>query len=269
MEVSIYNYRDYKRYFVDLIAGSKDGPRGKRRALAESIGCQVSHVTNVLSGDAQFSQEQAEAAARFFGQNPRETEFLLIMVQFNRAGTASLSQFYKKLLDEKQEKHTTLKKLLNMPDELKSENEALYYSSWHFGAVHVLLSIPEYQTREAVSTKLNLPLEKIDEILNFLTESRLAEKIGQRYILNRSTIHLDNSSPLITKHHTNWRLRTIIGLDKRDNSHFHYSSAVTLSHNDYAKVREILTKALTASLKVITSSPEEEIAVLCMDYFKL
>lgn len=269
MKSSIYEYKSYKRLFVDLIESDPSGGRGKRKALAESLSCQVSHVTNVLSGEGHFNAEQTHAACMYFGLNHQEIEYVLLLVQQNRAGTTGLKKFYDRLLQEKSEKNTALKNRLKMPDALKSEQEALYYQSWHIGAVHVLLSIPEYQTRESVATKLGLSLKKIDDIFLFLVEVGLIEKEGNRFKLIRSQLHLDKSSPLITKHHTNWRLRSLLSFDEIDASDLHYSSVFTLSDDDYQRVREILSDALTRSFKLITESPEEQAAVICLDLFRL
>lgn len=268
MKSSIYEYRDYKTFIVDCIEGSSGG-RGKRKELAHSIGCQVSHVTNVLSGAGHFSPEQAEGTARFFGLNTHETEFFLLLVQYNRSGTKSLSNFLERLLKERQEKYSALKQRLKMPDSLRSREEAHYYSSWQFGAVHVLLSIPEFQNRQVIAAKLGIAQSRVDEILEFLLECGLCKKEGQRYLPNRPLLHLDKASPLISKHHANWRLRTLTSLESTNEKALHYSSVFSVSKKDYPRVREILSQALTSCMKVISESPEEEIATLGIDLFPL
>lgn len=269
METGFFEHGDYKKLVVDLIESTPGGGRGKRKALADAIGCQVSHVTSVLSGTSHFSQEQAEAAARFLGLNGRETEFLLLLVDFNRAGTVPLRKFYQSLLDEKREKYSALKTRLKMPDSLEGYQESVYYSSWQFAAVHVLLSIPQFQSREAIAHKLGLTLSRVDEILFFLVETGLCKKEGHEYRLARPLLHLDKTSPLISKHHTNWRLRAMQSFDETTEEALHYSSVVTLSVADYKKVREILARALSEALKVITQSPEEDVAAVCIDLFRI
>lgn len=156
-----------------------------------------------------------------------------------------------------------------MPDSLNSQEEAQYYSSWQFSAVHVLLSIPEFQTRDAISKKLELSLERVDKILSFLEEAGLCKKEGQSHQITRPLLHLDKWSPLISKHHTNWRLKSILSLDKEGEDDLHYSSVFTLSMNDYSCVKEILTNALADSFNIISKSPEKDTAVICLDLFKL
>jgi len=269
VKTTIYEYRDYKQCIRELIESLSGEGRGKRKELADFIGCQVSHITNVLSGNGHFNQEQAESVANFFGFNRPETEFFLLLVQFNRAGTTRLQNVYSKMLDESQEKHLALKNRLLMPDSVKEREENIYYGSWHYGAVHVLLSIPEFQTRETIAKRLELPLGRVDSILSFLVEAGLCQKAGARYLPAKPLVHLDKSSPLISRHHLNWRLRTINRLDLNNEHDLHYSGVFTLSKDDYSKVKEILSKALTESLKVITASPEEDAAIMCIDLFNV
>ncbi|PIU00465.1 MAG: hypothetical protein COT74_05930 [Bdellovibrionales bacterium CG10_big_fil_rev_8_21_14_0_10_45_34] len=269
MKSNIYEYRDYKSCLVDLLEAGESSGRGKRKQLADFIGCQVSHISNVTSGSGHFNQEQAEAAARFFGLNNYETEFFLLLIQFERAGTAALKSFIERQLDHRQKKFTTLKRRLKIPESLPAEAEALYYSSWHYGAVHILLSVQQLQTRELIASKLEIPQTKVDEILSFLTQSGICKKEGQRYQLIRPLLHLDKSSPHIIRHHSNWRLKSLLSLDRMNENDLRYSAAFTLSQKDYSYVKERLTKALSEIFETIKVSDEEDAAVICLDLFKL
>lgn len=268
MNSNIFEYRDYKKYLLDQI-NSCDESRGKRKELAEYINCQVSHITNVLSGTGHFNQEQAEAAARFFGLLPNETEFLLTLINYNRAGTDSLKKFYEKILNDRQENFLNLKNRLKIQTSIPEHDEIKYYSSWHFGAAHVLLSIPEFQTRESLANKMELPISRVDEILNFLVDSRLCYKENNKFKISQPLLHLDKKSSLISKHHINWRMKSIQSLDSVEDADMHYSSVFTLSKKDLPKVKEILSKSLSEALQVIKKSPEEEAAVICLDLFKI
>jgi uncharacterized protein (TIGR02147 family) len=269
MNSNIYEHENYKTYLQAIIESSPNGPRGRRKALAEAIGCQVSHVTNVLSGSAHFSSEQIEAAARFFGLSHQETECLLLLTQYNRAATSTLREFYSKLLQDKKRQHSNLKVRLAMTDELKTDQESRYYSSWHYAAVHILLTVPSVNTREAVASKLDLPLSKVDEVLSFLSETGLIRKVGVHFEVIRPTIHLEKNSPLISKHHINWRLKTILELDQADENQIHYSSVVSLSEEDYLTIKEIFSKTLASTMDKVKRSPAEIAAVISVDVYPL
>ncbi|MCM2324803.1 MAG: hypothetical protein NDJ90_16205, partial [Oligoflexia bacterium] len=89
------------------------------------------------------------------------------------------------------------------------------------------------------------------------------------YVTTETRIHLGNDSPLIGKLHANWRLHTLQSLDRKNPEDLHYSAAVTLSHADFTAVREILTRALLDTHKVIHPSKEERLCVMAMDFYEL
>ncbi|MBK7962577.1 MAG: TIGR02147 family protein [Bdellovibrionales bacterium] len=265
----IFSWRNYKEYLLAVIENNPAGSRGTRKKLAEAIGCQVSHITNVLSGAGHFSQEQAEAASRFLGLDHRETEFLLLLVQYTRAGTMSLREFYKKLLNERQKNNLPFKGGLKTHEGTPTVEENIYYSSWDFAAVHVLTSIPQYQTAEAIAKKLMISVSRVSEVLKFLIDSGLCRKEGQRVLIERPLLHLDRSSLLVSKHHINWRLRTIATLGEVAENDFHYSSVFSLSKHDYPKIKAILVQALSEATTAIRKSQEEDCAALCIDLFNI
>lgn len=278
VKTDIYEYRDYKQLLRHWLDDETTGGRGSRKLLAEAMGCQVSHVTNVLNGDSHLSLEQADAAARHFGFSQGELDYFLLLLQLNRAGTRGLRESLSRLLEEHSARHRNLKERLKISETVRREQESLYYSSWHYGAIHVLLSIPEFQTRESLSQRLSLPQERVDEVLAFLVDAGLAEKQGvAQFQIRNPVVHLAKSSPLIRRHHANWRLKTIAALESgavRFSSadsfeNLHYSAVVTLSDDDLARVREILTRALAESLDVIRASPEQDAAVLSIDWHRL
>ena len=268
MKESIYRYTNYKKYLLAQIEASENNGRGQRKLLADAMNSPVSHVSNVLNGSQHLSLEQAEACTRHFGFNEDETEFFLLLLQFNRAGTTSLKKVLKRNIDRITKEKSKLKNRLKIPQSLNPQHELEYYSSWEYAAVHVLLTIPELQNREKLAKRLSLNLERIDQILSFLVSSGLAEKSGISYTLTENQIHLGKESHLISKHHTNWRVRTLREFENLSEESLHYSAAVTLSQKDFENVREILSKALSKSLKTITQSKEEDFAVLGIDFYR-
>lgn len=272
MKSSIYDYDDYKSWLISRLE------RGSRKALSDAIGCQMSHLSAVTNDDAHLSLEQAEGVARFLSLNNDETEFLLLLVQKNRAGTPSLKRVLDRQLNVFREKRKNLKERLAMSDQLATDQESLYYSSWQFGAVHVALSLPETNTPEIIGARLGISIGRVRDILDFLCLNGLAEIRGDKYHIGRSQVHLSKSSPFVARHHINWRLRAIaslegaIGSESRDTvstSELHYSSVVTLSKKDFDRVHETVAAALSEALKIITSSPEEDAAILSIDWMRL
>ncbi|MDB2447380.1 TIGR02147 family protein [bacterium] len=269
MKQSVFDFEDYKKFVVEKL---KDGPnngRGLRRKLAEKIGCQAAYVSHVLVGYKHFSLEQAEAIARYFKFRNDETEFFLTLVEHNKAGTIQLKNFLKRQLKAKRESHQKIKNRVGIKTEISPEDQAMYYSSWHYQAVRMALTLPNTNTTEAISQKLNVPIERINEVLGFLLSRSLIKEDHGRYVSTELTIHLGNDSPLISKLHTNWRIHTLKNLDRKNEEDFHYSGAVTLSEGDFHKVRETLMDALVKSHNTIKPSSSERLCVLALDFYEM
>lgn len=92
-------------------------------------------------------------------------------------------------------------------------DQATYYSSWYYAAIHVAVSVPSLQSREALTQYFGLSGGLVREALSFLTSVGLLEKKGERYTQGVTRLFLGKDSPMIKKHHTNWRMRSIHTLD--------------------------------------------------------
>jgi len=267
MKNSIFDYQDYKTFLNDIM-GLK--PRGHRSRLAEALRCHTAYITLVLSGNAHLSLEQAELANQFLGHSEEESHFFILLVQLGRAGTTSLQNYFQNQLKAVSNKRLELKNRLQFKKTLSAEDQSIYYSSWHYAAVHILLSIPALRTKDALAHYLRLPSKKIAEVLDFLVKAGLVEtKDDQSYVIGTTHIHLPHDSPMISKHHSNWRMRAIESFDSEALTDLHYSSVVTMSKKDGAKIRAILIKAIEDVRSVVKDSPEEEGFCYTLDLFPL
>ncbi|HLD99879.1 MAG TPA: TIGR02147 family protein [Bdellovibrionota bacterium] len=267
MERNIFDFKDYKAYLNENFKTRPSGGRGVRSALANAIGCQSAYVSQVLNGPAHFSLEQADLINQFLGHTSDESGFFLLLVQLARAGTQSLRSHFQTQIEAVIGKRLILKNRLDVKQTLSPENQAVYYSAWYYAAVHVMLSIPELQTREALIRHLRLPPQRITDVLNFLVSVKLAVKSGTRYQIGTTRIHLPSDSPLISKHHTNLRMLAIQSLDRNEEKDLHYSSVVTISKDDVLKIKSELVKNIETLKKVIRDSKEEVGYCLSFDFF--
>jgi uncharacterized protein (TIGR02147 family) len=266
MEKSIFEYKGYKSYLNEVLDRRS---RGERSRLAEAIRCHSGYVTQVLNGTAHFSLEQAELVNQFLGHSKDQSHFFLLLVQFDRAGTATLREHFEEQMKELVEKQFVLKTRLRYKRSLSREDQAIFYSSWHYGAVHVLVSVPGCSTVKGMSDYLGIPLEKTAEVVAFLSSVGLITQEGDHYKIGTTHIHLEHDSPMISKFHTNWRLQAIQSLDHQRAEDLHYSSVITASYEDSPKIREILVKAIEEVRAVVRPSKNEAAFSYAIDFFEL
>jgi uncharacterized protein (TIGR02147 family) len=242
---------------------------GVRSQLAQAMGCQLAYLSQVLKGEAHLSLEQAEAANRFLGHGRDESNFFFLLIQLARAGTPALREHLREEMKLAQEKWLSLHDRLEIKKALSAEDQAIYYGAWYYAAIHVALSIPELQTKEALSARFALPLTRVSQVLDFLLSSGLAVRDHGRFKIGNSRIHLDKGSPLIIQHHTHWRVRSLLAFEHEESDELHYSSVITLSRKDIARIKGILVQAIKESDVLMRQSKEEEICGLAMDLFRL
>ena len=113
-------------------------------------------------------------------------------------------------------------------------------------------AMPKYATAIPlrIAEALAIPPQKVAEVVRFLISTGLiVEKIG-RLAMGPASIHLGSDSSMISKHHTNWRMRAIQSLD-------------------VPRVRAALVRALEEVRAIVKPSPEEEVYAYSLDLFRM
>ncbi|QLY25771.1 TIGR02147 family protein [Bdellovibrio sp. KM01] len=268
MDKSIFDFSDYRSY-LEAKTGAPGTRKGVKAAMAKALHCQPTYISQVLHEKAHLSLEQAEILNGFFSHSKEEAFYFLLLVQKDRAGTKALREFFQEQIDEALRRRLVLTKRLGPKDVLSEVDQATYYSSWIYAALHIALTIPELRTREALSDYFHLPIRKITEALDFLISAGLVASTGNGYAVTKAQIRLGNDSKNILKHHTNWRLQSAESLDREQLTDMHYSGVVSLSKADVIKVKNILLDAVKTSQALIKDSKEEELCAIAIDFFNL
>lgn len=269
MKDSIFEYKEYKKYVMDLIQSQRAEGRGLKRDLAEAIGCQSPFISQVLGGELQFNPDQALACAKFFGLNRDETDFFLLLISKARAASQDAKKYFQETIEAKQQAHRQIKNRMKMKESVDQENQLIYYSSWTYSAIHMALTIPELRTREALAKKFNLEVTSIDQILEFLVKAQLAEKKGTTFAPSGYWYHLEKNSPSIMKHHTNLHLKSLQSLDSPKDHDIHYSAVFSCSKEDLARLEELILKTLADFNALVRPSKEEELAAVSLNLFRV
>lgn len=269
MNKDIYDFRDYKAYLKYLIAQKPGKGRGVQSQIAQKMGCQTGYVSQVLNNDANFSLEQIESLNQFLGHNYDEGHFLILLVELARAGTPDLRKRFQHEIDKVLKQRLILKDRVDIKKSLEPVDQATYYSSWYYAAVHVAFSIPELRTRENLKDFLGLSDQTLNEAITFLTSVGLVEKKGDHYVQGVTRLFLGKDSPMIKKHHTNWRMRAIHALDGDIDQNLHFSTVVSLSKSDLLMIKEKLVKSIEETRAIIRESKEEAVCCFNVDFFSL
>jgi uncharacterized protein (TIGR02147 family) len=264
----LFDHDDYRRY-LRIALDEGHAARGRRSRLAQFLKCQTSFISQVLSGRSHLSLEHALRASEFLAHTGEERDFFMLLVQKAKAGSKELEIYYGAQIEQARSCRQVVKERIKVKDELKLQDQITYYSAWWYGAVHVLCALPGTQTREQIAAKLSLPVEVVEKTLSFLEEKGLISENGGRYGIGKRRIVLGSSSPLLPRHHANWRMRAMQSVDHAKATDLRYSGVIALSRQDAARVRSVLLDALQKSEAILKETDEEAPYVMLMDLFEM
>lgn len=268
MKIYIFDHRSYKT-FLAAVAGGKTFRRGIKAQLAQAAECQPTYISQVLHGKAHLSPEQGERLTRFLGLTKEEAQFFLLLLHKDRASTKELKAVYNQQIEERIVQRMSVVNRLGANNVLTEEQHAIFYSSWQYLAIHMALTIPELQNRDALVAYFNIGFERVDKVLEFLVQTGLAVQNKNIYTTGTPIIRLGKDSPHIFKHHGHWRQQAIESLERESPLDLHYSAAVTLSKNDISKLKDRMLEHIKENVQIIRESPAEEVYVYTLDFFKL
>ena len=269
MELNLFEFSSYKRFLIEYIKAQKAAGRGLRSKLAQVAGCNTTYMSQVLNGSANLSQEQGEAICRFLGLTGEETEFLLCLIDSARAGTNSLKALLQKKIERMQAARLVVKDRVEIKEHLDPLSQATYYSHWGYAAIHMLVTIPEFRTEARVIERLNLPPQQVRRMIEFLISCGLLRSEAGVLVAGRTQIFLGQDSPMIVQLHNQWRLRAMLSVEKNEIEELHMTSTMSLSKDDFFKVREILLNAGNQSMNVARESKEEELVAMSLDFYRV
>lgn len=265
----VFEFKDYKRYLESVEQSRKSYERGFRSKLAEFLGCQSGYISHVLNGDAHFSLEQIMRVAKFLNLKTREQKFLLLLVEHARAGTPELRTHFSDELKTLLDQHHNIKERVGDSRVLSEADQSTYYSSWHYLAVHVLSSLPEYNDAKSIANALKIPEEVVGKVLLFLIQSNIIKDEKGIFHPGITQVHLNRESPLIRQHHTNWRISAIQSLMNDNRNDLHYTTVSTLSKVDAEKLRAEMLQLIERYVEVVKPSEEEVMYGFNIDFYNL
>lgn len=267
--LSVYEYNSYKSYMKKIL-GTSGESRGARSRLANFLNCQTGYISQVLSKDVHFSLEHSVKLNTFLEHDDEEAHFFMLLIQLERAGSIELKKYYQGQIKDILHERSEFKSRITEDGILSEKDHMIYYSQWYYSAIHVLVSINGFQTKAKIKERLNLESQTINTVLSFLELNKLVVNKKGIYNIGPSRIHLGKDSPIISKHHTNWRLQALKSLES-DSSEvdLHYSSVMTLSKDDALKIKNILLNSVEQVEPILIASKEEDVFSMCIDLFKV
>ena len=268
--INIFEYTDYKAYLRAVIKAAD--LRGYSSRLAEAAGCQKSYFSSSLTGKSHLLPDQIYSLADFLKLSEDEREYLILILDYQRANTPTYRKYVHKKIQERQIAWADLKNRLKQQPLRGSELEGLtqsYYSNYLYAALHIAVSIPSLQNLKALSEYFSLPEAVVLHHLGQLELMGLIEQKGAKWIWKSGDLHLPKNSPWIQTHHANWRMQALADLPLQRNDSLHFSGVQSLSRKDLEQLRFQMTQWIQHFRDKTGPSEPEELICFNLDFFRL
>jgi len=265
--MSLFTERDYKRVLQAKIS-ENDSERGYKALLAEAAGMQPSFLSQILHSHVHPTPDHAAGMAAFWKLTADEQEYFMELVNLARASSDRLKAIIEARLERLRKKSENLAIRFKKKSAMEEEQQALYYSSWHFSAIHILLTIPEFQSANAIARRLEVPEAFVQSCLEKMQAMGLVEaRPQQKWGVSKLDIHLPKGSPLTSINHANWRQRAVTDSQVRRQGSVHYTAVHSLSLKDFEEIKARLLQMIDQSRAIVAPSKEEDLACITLDWF--
>lgn len=244
------------------------GQRGALSRAAEALNCQRSFLSQIMNSKMQLTPDLAFKLAMHWRLPLLEREYFQALVEMERAVDPTFATHLREKIKTMREAHESLANRSQRPKPTGS-HDTLYFSGWHWTAIHFLTSIPEFQSATAIAERLHLPVQFVSECLQELERWEFVAKLGSRWEYKGGEFHLPKDSPLVILHHQNWRAKAVLDSQRMSAESIHFTNVHTISRSNLPLLKELLLKFISDANELLKSSREEDCVVLLCDLFAL
>lgn len=266
--VSIFDYFEYREFLSSWIKGHGSKSHGLKSKMASHMGISSTLMSLILKGEKSLMPEQALPLSEHIGLNELETDYFLLLIDKDRAGSQHLKNRIQKNLNKILAQAKQVSSRVKKDAELSEEKKAVFYSSWIFSAIRNLTAIEGFNNTHAIAEKLNLPIKLVTDCLEFLVENGLCVKNKEGFSYGPAVTFIPRNSHFVNQHHRNWREKSMQLMDLRSSNDLFITTPMTLSESDAQKIKSILLTAYENSMKIVKPSPSEKTYCLNIDWFE-
>ncbi|MEN0059908.1 MAG: TIGR02147 family protein [Bdellovibrio sp.] len=267
MRILIYHFTSYKTFYNSWVTNQPRQGFGEYRRLAQALSVSTTMISQVFKGDKHLSLELAAEMCEYLELDDDETDFFLLLVEYERAGSHKLQKRFLKQIKSQQERS---KKLENRhkDKELGEEARTVFYSSWIYAGVRMLADTGLYNDAEVLATRLNLPRNSVQKVLDFLLAHNLLVQEKNKLKLGPARTHLPTSSPLGSRYLQTWHIQATSKIHQIRDEDFYYSAPMALSEEVAAWVRQELPAFVERISSKVIPSKSEVVRCLNIDWFE-
>lgn len=267
--MDVFKETDYRKIVQGLFFTMPNHGHGQVSRLARHLSVNTTLVSQILSGKRNFTEEQAVETAKFLKLNKKEGYYFLLLVLGERAGTGALKDVFAEQLRQVREEAAGVKGRISSKKELTFEEQAVFYSSWLYSAVHILPSIEGFDEPNAIARRLGIEVGLVRRIVDRLVEYGILVEEGGRLKIGAASTYVPPDSPLVHRHHQSWRQQASQQMTLAQPKDFFFTAPLSISADDFDLFRKELAELINRLQRVVEKTNPEELACLNIDFFKV
>ena len=264
----IFEFNTYKKYLKYYLEESKRESRGNLSSLARLLKVHPSFLSQVLKGAKDISTEHAYKLTDILELKDKTKDYFIYMFLEEKSSSIDLKKYF-------QEKRKTIKKEAKIESlqspEAKTISESIgikFYSHADYSLVNLLTSFERFNTAEKISSSLGLPIQYVQNILDFLEAHELCKKNREGYY-TRGTRHIYSNmkGPLAHTNHRNWRNKAFEFYPQMEDSDLIFSGPMVISKLDFKQLKdEILELIRKVGTRIEKRKDDEIFAIFNIDW---
>lgn len=269
MKNSVFDYENYRHFLKDWVKSRSRNGRGQMSAIAKYLNTSTVSVSYIFNGSRNLTEEQCLDLGDYLGLNENEADYFLLLVRHARAGSHKLEQKIRQQLLQLSIEAQKVKSRVPRHHELAKAEQEKFYSNWYYSAVRLLTSIEGYQSTDAIADSLRLPRTRAREVIDFLVNCGLCAGQDGSLRMGPQRTHIDAKSALVSRHHTNWRLKAIESVDTIRDDELFFTGPMTISEQTFSEIRSELVDLIARITKMVEPSKSEILACVNFDLFRV
>lgn len=266
---NIFDYSDYRDFIKKWLEHMKAEKKSNLTQLAAAAQVHTTFLSQVLSGAKDLSLEQAAYISQYLEHTKIEKEYFFTLIQLDRAGTTILKGYWRERLNEVLAEKNKLSHRFEKHRQLNFEQKAIFYSSWIYAAAWSWTGLGIGQTVSEVAERFQITRDRAEDVLLFLAQTGLCVESGGVFRPGEMHVHIPSDSPLVAKHHSNWRLKALQRMDRPQADELNFTAPMSISLEDFGKIREKLNLTIKETVEVAKSSEAEDLVCLNIDFFRV
>lgn len=266
---SILNYSNFHHFLQSEIEKNTHLKRGEKKRIAEYLNIHPTLLSQIFSGNRQFTDEQVFLLGECLGLSEVESDYVFLLHQIDSTQNKKFKERLIKKREALKSRSFNLSERIEKDKVLTDEEKSIFYSSWQYSAIRIFSSLEGGKTREEISERLGIEKKQVSEILEFLVKSGLCRSEKGRYFHHISRTHLEKTSPHLKQHHANWRIKSIQKMDRTSLEDLTFTAPLSLSNKDFDFLREEMVQLIKKVSETVKDTEPEDIFCFTLDFFRI